>query len=382
MARCGMLVPSCPGRAWTLRRCALLLVLVRAVVLVAQDGPPTQRAPFQLSASLHTGLIIPHSKELVDVSASRPRALEIDALWLLADERHTRASGLVSRRGLALHLFDFDAPDLLGRMVSVTPFVEPMILARHRLHGSVRLGVGLAYLTRPYDATENPDNLFYSSPVSFMAMVNAYVGYRLTPSWDVSAGYNYNHISNGGMKQPNKGINFPTWSLGALYSFKPMVIGRPVRDESWREEARNYRYVLLSAARRNAPAEDGSGALEPHFRVGGMGIWGRRLGKLTGVSLGTEWIYDGRARELMDRRGVDDSAWQGALMGGPELLSGRIRFALLFGAYVFAPSWNGDDIYQRYQLSYTFGRGLLVGTSLKAHRHVANVLDLRVGWVW
>lgn len=381
-----MLVPSGWGRSpWLTiapRWATVLFVLAHALVLVAQDNVPVPRAPFQLSAALHSGFIIPHSKELVDVSASRPRALEIDALWLLADERHTRASGLVSRRGLALHLVDFDAPDLLGRMVSVTPFVEPMILARHRLHGSVRVGVGLAYLTRPYDPTENPDNLFYSSPVSFMAMVNAYAGYRITPSWEVIAGFNYNHISNGGMKQPNKGINFPTWSLGALYSFKPMVIGRPVRDEAWREEARNYRYVVLSAAQKNAPAEDGSGGVERHFRVGGMGIWGRRLGRLTGASLGTEWIYDGQARELMDREGVDDSAWVGALMGGPELLSGRVRFALLFGAYVFAPSWEGDAVYQRYQLSYTFGRGLLVGTSLKAHRHVADVFDLRLGWVW
>ena len=374
---------------WSLRivqgswgRLLALVLIAQGGLLLAQDSAVPQRPLFQVSASAHTGFIIPHSKELVDVSSAQPSGIELDALWLMADERHTRTSGMVSRRGLALHLVDFDEPDLLGRMISVTPFVEPMILARHRLHGSVRVGVGLAYLTKPYDAETNPDNLFYSSTVSFTALVNAYLGYRVTPSWEAIAGFNYNHISNGGMKQPNKGINFPTWSLGALYSFRPMVIGRPAPDDVWRTEARSYRYVVLSAAQKNAPSEDGSGELERYFRVGGMGIWGRRLGRLMGASLGTEWSYDGQARELMDREGVDDSAWVGALMGGPELISGRVRFALLFGAYVFAPSWEGDAVYQRYQLSYTFGRGLMVGTSLKAHRQVADVFDLRIGWIW
>ncbi len=360
----------------------MLLCFLWATVVSAQQVEEKARPQFQVAASAHSGFIIPHSQELVDVSSSHPYGLELDAVWLRADERYSRASGLVTRRGLALHLIDFDAPDLLGGMVSVTPYVEPMILPQHRLHGAVRLGVGLAYLSMPYDEETNPDNLFYSSSVSFTAMVNAYLGYRITPKWEAIAGFNYNHISNGGSKQPNKGINFPTWSLGALYSFKPMAIERPARDDTWRTEPRAYRYIVLSVAQKNVTAEDGSGEKERRFLVGGMGILGRRLGRLTGVSFGTEWIYDGQAQELMAREGLDDSAWLGALMAGPELISGRVRFALLFGAYVYAPSWDGDAVYQRYQLSYTFGRGLMVGTSLKAHRHVADVFDLRIGWTW
>lgn len=350
--------------------------------LSAQQNIGAEQPPFLLGASVHTGSIIAHSRELVDVSTSHPFGIELDAMWLLADERHTRASGLVARRGVALHLIDFGAPDLLGSMVSLTPFVEPMILAQRRMHGSVRLGVGLAYLSRPYDAENNPRNLFYSTPVSFTAMVNAYLGCRITPQWEATAGFNFNHVSNGGVKEPNKGINYPTWSLGVIHAFRPATIQRPVRDDAWRMQPRNYRYAVLSATHKNAPARPGSDAVVSCYNVGGMALLGRRIGRLSGAALGTEWVHDGHARELMSRTEVEGSAWEGALMAGPELISGRVRCALLFGAYVFAPSWSGDSVYQRYNLTYTIGRGLLVGTSLKAHRHVADVFDLRVGWIW
>ena len=40
----------------------------------------------------------------------------------------------------------------------------------------------------------------------------------------LTASGNYNHISNGGLKQPNKGINYPTLALGLDYIPNPILI--------------------------------------------------------------------------------------------------------------------------------------------------------------
>ncbi|MBL7964760.1 MAG: acyloxyacyl hydrolase [Flavobacteriales bacterium] len=359
--------------------CLIVRVTGFTGVVCAQDE---LGAPFSLGLSGHHGFIIPHSQELVDVSTSHPRGVELNAAWLLADEHHTRASGVVSRRGVAMHLIDFGAPDLLGHMLSVSAFVEPMIRAQDRVHGSVRLALGLAYLDQPYDPETNPGNLFYSTNISFLACVNAYLGLRINPQWEASGGFNYNHISNGGMKQPNKGMNFPTWSLGASYCLRPVVIQRPIRDDAWRTAKRTYTYLVGSASVKNAPATDGNDEVLRCSLLGILGVRGWRVGRMAGLSAGTEWVHDGYAEEMSARDGANENGWMGAVMAGPELLSGRVRFALLFGAYVYALAWSGDAVYQRYQLSYTVGRGLMVGTSLKAHRHVADVFDLRLGWVW
>jgi hypothetical protein len=33
---------------------------------------------------------------------------------------------------------------------------------------------------------------------------------RVNDKWSINPSVNYQHISNGGMRQPNKGLNWPT----------------------------------------------------------------------------------------------------------------------------------------------------------------------------
>ncbi len=355
---------------------------------VAQ-GPAPARAPWSISAAAHSGFIIAHSRKLVDVSGSHPYGAELDLFWTLADERFTRRTGLISRRGFALCAIDFDNPEVLGRVISLTPFVEPMIRAQDRLHASVRLGVGFAWLNKVYDAETNPANLFFSTRFSFTGLVCANVGYRFSQRWEARGGFNFNHISNAGMKEPNKGMNYPTWSVGAVYTPRPVVIMRPVRDDGWRSEPRRMSYAMLSGTLKNTPAMSDHPA-ERTVLVGAIGVTSWRCGRMSALSGGAELVHDGYARAGLDRIGDDRSAWKAALMAGPELLIGRVRFGVLIGGYVYnparevdtAPLRRTDILYQRYQLMYRFGRHFLVAYTLKAHRHVADAFDVRVGWAW
>ena len=88
---------------------------------------------------------------------------------------------------------------------------------------------------------------------------------------------------------------------------------------------------------------------------------GRRVGRMSGLSLGTEWVYDGYAREILNRQGMNKSAWKGSLLLGHELLISRVRFNIHFGAYLYNPSGDIDPVYQRYSLYYRFGRHFLLG---------------------
>ena len=103
---------------------------------------------------------------------------------------------------------------------------------------------------------------------------------------------------------------------------------------------------------------------------------------MSAVAIGTEWIHDGWAREVLDRAGDKTSALKGGVLTGYELLAGRTRFTVHFGLYLYNPSRTTDLVYQRYGLYYQFGGHLQVGSTLKAHRHVADVFDVRLGWLW
>lgn len=354
----------------------LLLVPVGA----ALPGQPV-RSPWSLSMAGHRGFIIPHARKLVDVSRAQPYGAELDLFWTLADERFTRRTGLVARRGVAFHYIDFDNPPVLGRMVGLTPFVEPMVRAQHRLHGSIRLGAGVAWLNRVFDAVANPTNLFFSTRLSFTGIVAANVGYRLSPQLELTGGFHFNHISNGGMKEPNKGMNFPTVVVGLVHTPHPVAITRPLRDGAWRAHPRRSDQVMLCLSAKNMPAL-AAAPPERTWLLGAMWLHGHRIGRLSGLAAGAEAVHDGFTRAMKDREGDGSSAWKAALLAGPELLVGRVRFGMLVGAYVLNEGRRTDAVYQRYLLQWRIGGHLALGCSLKAHRHVADVIDLRVGWCW
>lgn len=358
---------------------SLLFGCMALPALWAQSDQPGRI--FSMGGRLHSGFIIPHSKDIVNVSGSNPYGLELQAVWLMTDEWHVRRSGMVSKRGVSLHLFDFDNRGVLGQGVSVTPFVQPVFWPHRRFRASLQTGLGFVWLNRVYDAETNPTNLFFSFPLSMLAMVNLYGEYAVTPHWEVSAGFNYNHISNGGMKQPNKGMNFPTFNVGAAYTWRPQAIQRPPRDGAWRQEPRHYGYLQAAASVKNTPVTDAHPDIKPCLLLGGAAVFGSRIGRLSALAAGAEWIHDGFQREMLDREGLDLSAWKVSLLFGHELLVGRVRFASHLGAYLYSPAPNIDPVYHRHGLHYRFGRRLWIGGSLKAHRHIADVFDLRASWM-
>lgn len=348
----------------------------------AQPGDSLSRDPFLLGMRFHYGFIIPHSRELIDVSRSNPHGFEISAQWLLASEKYTRNSGVVAKRGFVLHYFNYDNPRVLGQGITLVPFVEPMIRPWRRFYGSVQLGLGIIYLNTVYDEETNPTNLFYSFPVSMLAMTNAYLFYKINPHWHISLGINYNHISNGGMKLPNKGMNFPTYNAGFNYYFRTVEITRPLKTDEWKKRQRNFAYLLPVATLKTAEATDDFPENKICWQLGAMAMAGRQIGRLSALSAGTEWIYDGYAREILDRDGNNTSAWKGGILFGHELLVSRVRFSIHLGAYVYNPSRNTDAVYQRYGLYYRAGKHILFGSTMKAHRHVADVFDMRLGWIF
>lgn len=358
----------------------LLMFLILPVLSLAQDSGSTH--PFQVNAKWHRGFIIPHSRELIDVSHSNPYGFELNTHWLVLGEQAIKETGLLAKRGFATYYFNFDNPEVLGHCIAFVPYVEPLIRPWGRLYGSCQLGLGAAYISKVYHETNNPTNLFFSLPVSFWAMLNADIYYKIGPKWQAIIGFNYNHISNGGMKLPNKGMNFPTFNLGIQYALQSIALKKPPKNDAWKTRPKNFCYFLVAGSVKNAPAEPLSTKVEPGIIYGAQWMLGRRVGRMSALSAGLEFVHDGYDRILLDRLSDKTSTWKGGLLVGHELLVGKVRFTTHLGPYFYNPSRTTDAVYQRYGLFYRFSQHLLVGSTLKAHRHVAEVFELRIGWIW
>ncbi|MBD0257799.1 MAG: acyloxyacyl hydrolase [Cytophagales bacterium] len=332
--------------------------------------------PFSLGLRSHYGFIIPHSSTIREVSRSKPWGLELDAAVLLTGDRAWDYCLCYPRMGLSLSYFNYANPRVLGNGYTLLYYVEPFLSYRRRVNFSFRTGGGVAYLDTPYHPVTNPSNLFYSAPLSFLLQINLALNYRLSPHLNLRAAGYYSHISNGGMREPNKGINFPTASLGLDYTFRPPVLTERSRHRPGGAEARkNYFEGALAFTAKPA----NTGERQRHPIVGGVGTYHRVVSRRSVFHGGAAWESDWTLKEKAERLNQRTGFHRASLVVGHDLLIGRFEFSQVLGVYVYSPYRPMDPVYQRYSLKFRLNRRLFTAVTLKAHRQVADYLDGRIG---
>lgn len=188
----------------------IFLLLILPVSLILADTIPGKFTGFQAQY----GFIIPHSESIRDVSHSRPYGLSISRNRMRTTYRDWQVFNSYWISGLEASYFNFQNTNVLGSAFTLSSFAEPVLSFGKKYFLTIRFGGGVSYHTKIYDQEDNPLNLFFSSRISFPAGIAARFKFCISNKTFITVSGTYNHISNGGYKQPNKGMNFPTLSLG------------------------------------------------------------------------------------------------------------------------------------------------------------------------
>jgi len=80
----------------------------------------------------------------------------------------------------------------------------------------------------------------------------------------------------------------------------------------------------------------------------------------------------------LQKDSVSISACRAGLLTGYDFLLGRFFFSQQLGVYVFNRLPYYDRIFHRWALRYQMNIHWLIGFGLKAHRQVAEFIDLRL----
>lgn len=355
-------------------------------VLLVALGPPAvaQREDslthsFFIGLKAHGGFIIPHSTEIINVSGSRPIGLQVDVSRINRSQKAWNKCNCYSQVGLSFAYFNYQNEEVLGSSYNLMAYMEPLLTYRPKLNFRFRAAAGLTYLTDVYHADNNPTNLFFSSTLSGFLMVGFSGHYTLTRYLNVNLGLHYNHISNGGLQQPNKGMNFPTLNLGLEYNLNPVVI-RPQPNKAPVDRAL-HPYAGIFANRRNVEATD---------TESGVNLW--QIGLYTGVQkkftttnawlAGVEFSHDASIQESGERSGQTVSPWLFSILAGHQFCFGRFGFSQQIGHYTYRNYDFRTEIFQRYAITYLVANRVSVGISLKAHAQEAEQMDIRAAYVF
>lgn len=361
-----------------LRFYVLILALIFSMSVKGQsDKKETSRPSLSIGIQSFSGFIIPHSESIRSISHSNPWGVEASVGWHFSDPKSQSYCNCFPRLGITLSYINFDNPAILGEGFTIAPYVEPFIAPWKTVSYSVRFSAGGAWLNKIYDPVTNPDNLFYSKRLSYILSLSPSIVYNKFENWKFRLSGSYNHISNGGNRQPNKGINFPVVSLGFDYIFKPV------------DFSKNFVFQLDSAKNKNSIDFTLLGtAKTPDFQTKGrkalIGLnitYQRNIGRISNLLLGAEWVNDGALKAELSRSYANPPDHnRAALLVGHNLSIGKFSFSQQLGVYIYSPAKAKDPVYQRWGLSYQLSKNLFLGINLKSHRHVADFLDLRIGY--
>lgn len=361
-------------------RCFLIIGII-LMSLAAKPSEDSLKPAFAVGVRPHYGFVILHSQDIRPIGQSYPWGLSIDVSWHKVSEKAYGSCLCFPRMGVSTTFWNFDNPDVLGYGATSVFFLEPFFGATRKMSFSIRSGFGLAYASNPYDQIQNPDNLSYSTRLSFALLLAANINYRLNDRIMLSLSANYNHISNGGMKEPNKGINYPSASIGLDYYLDDAVSFRKFKSPDWRlmAEKRNKFHFWISGTAKQV---SGSGELTRYPVIGLNTRFARQVSRINAVSMGLDFLADGAHRKEIEKNGNNEDHTKMGFLIGNEFLLGRFNFSQQFGIYLYDPYSRDADVYQRYGLDYQITPKLFSGIGLKAHGHVADFLDLRIGFTW
>jgi hypothetical protein len=361
-----------------LRFYVLIQALTFSMSIIAQPEVKDDLKPsFSIGIQTFSGFIIPHSESIRSISNSNPWGVEVSLGWHFSDPKSQSYCNCFPRAGVALSYVNFDNPAILGEGFTIAPYIEPFIAPWKTISYSVRFSAGAAYLNKIYDRVTNPENLFYSKQISYILSLTPSIVYSKSENLKFRLSGSYNHISNGGNRQPNKGINFPVISLGFDYIFRPVDFSKNVAYQFDGAENKNsIDLILLGTAKT------------PDFRTTGReALFGlnvsyqRNVGRISNLIFGAEWVNDQALKaELSRNYQHPPDHKRAALLVGHSLSIGKFSFSQQLGVYIYSPAKAKDPVYQRWGLNYQLNEKLFLGINLKAHRHVADFLDLRMGY--
>lgn len=322
------------------------------------------------------GFIFAHSEEVQNTKGARPTGIEAILSWQRNDAAAYALCLCYPKQGLLLAYYNYDV-DLLGESFTAAYFLEPAYKINDNLFLSFKGAAGASYLTNPFNSISNPGNQSYSTHLSAYLLVGVGAWIRLSEQWWLNPGINYQHISNGGKRKPNKGINWPTAGIALNYQLvsRPWYTGTPTTEKYWEDYSTRYDITMLGTMRRGY---DKTGNRE-RYLLGGFAVQAaRQVSSLSILTVGAEAYHDEELKEKLQRDSLNGSSVKAGLLLGHEFILGHFLFSQRLGVYVFDQTPYYDRLFHRWGLQYRINRHLSAGFNLLAHRHVAEHVDLRL----
>ncbi len=273
----------------------------------------------------------------------------------------------------------------LGDAYSIFPYINFPLVRHKKFSFNFRFGLGVGYLTNPFDRLTNYKNLAIGSHLNASADLMFEVRYKLADRLTASAGIALHHFSNGSLKLPNYGINLPLVNLGMAYRLarENSQIGDRFVAPTQRYEAiirhQIFFEVGVLVGYKNMQSVLGENFLVYHFYENTMFPVSRK----SKWGFGLDLSYDQSHLKLLERRGDtvtnNLSILRPGINAAYALGMSKVAFIFNLGYYLGGAEKSNGPFYEKLSFQYNFSRDFFASVMLKVHWGRADYVGFGLG---
>jgi hypothetical protein len=228
------------------------------------------------------------------------------------------------------------------------------LLTSARFSIGIRLGDGIAYITKTFNRVSPVDtiNVAVGSHLNDFIMLMAQASFQFSKHWQLLAGGQLWHISNGSNRKPNLGINTVGGHIGIGY-FPGAAL-----PEAWHSTTEKLKPRWLVQARLSMATVASYTAGGPRYPVYVASAYvSRRWRSVNKAFLGADYSYNSDVYSFLKTNNLEPGSeyahsYKTAIFAGNEFLLGRVGIVVQVGAYLHQAYIKKDDVYEKAGLHY------------------------------
>ncbi|MGH1437371.1 MAG: acyloxyacyl hydrolase [Lewinella sp.] len=302
---------------------------------------------------------------------------------------------LYPKWGLGIYLADFYEKEQIGLPIALYGVFQAPFYRWEKLSLNYNIGFGATFNWKPFDPVSNQFNIALGAGRSFLVDLGMNISYPIGKYLELGAGFSLTHFSNGGLKQPNYGINTVAPRLNLAYKLAPTP---PFEHRiETKHTPGNEWLVGVFAGSKNVVFEDAPIEVVARYEgvffpvLGVTTTFNRHITYKSKIGLGAALSYDGSTDA---QAAVDEDELEA--IPGPIIdklqFSSFLSYELVVNkfALILQPSFyiarkktlnQTPTFHQRIGIKYHFMPNIFAGITLRTYQfHVSDFVEWNIGY--
>ena len=354
-----------------------ILLYILPFALKAQNSPEEN---FLISAQGHYGFIISHRNNMGQLIKGHIYGGELNYIFRTDGSKSWQQIHRYPEIGIcALHLY-LANPKQLGNLEALYPYVNLRLNKLNRKMAlNLRLGTGLAYLTKCFNRLTDHQNNAIGSHLNGFVNLRLSTAVMLSKSWRMDAGIGLTHASNGAMSTPNLGLNMATVNLGLAYVFGTKVL--PLKKDSIPPPIKKWTSMIIGVAGMKMLEPPGS---SKYLAYGLQANLYRTLNHKNKLGGGVEVFYNNATKEVWTEDSVYHPKTGDILQAGLKISysfnMARLSLPVDFGYYFYKKQAYNGMFFHRIGLRYLVTKHIIANVTLLTHWAKADYFEWGLGY--